>query len=172
MRLMNRPRIGDLTTRRPSNMMERALRILESKKKRSTPVHRTPSPSNSEKRSCRRISQENNSHPSTPVLALPSVQLAAGETEFACTSLHEFRSSQQRTSEAQLLKPNGQATTLRPKLKAIVPNSQSTSGVNSRPSSALLPERVSCLSSAALEALAFNNGQARQSRKRRAQPNG
>nr|VZI34760.1 unnamed protein product [Spirometra erinaceieuropaei] len=154
------PRVTDLTME-PTSMMERALRILESKKRPlnalSDETENLPLPADglaTSKRRCASTStstvQQNNSHQT----GLPDVaNLGVNGTPeyFKCTSLVDMKRASRRSSGS-----NSDLTS-EPGPPDVVVSTRRNRPIVKPLSSSILPNRVSCLPSAELEALAFGS---------------
>ncbi|KAL7057819.1 hypothetical protein AAHC03_016458 [Spirometra sp. Aus1] len=154
------PRVTDLTME-PTSMMERALRILESKKRPlnalSDETENLPLPADglaTSKRRCASTStstvQQNNSHQT----GLPDVaNLGVNGTPeyFKCTSLVDMKRASRRSSgsHSDLASEPGRPD--------VVVSTRRNRPIVKPLSSSVLPNRVSCLPSAELEALAFGS---------------
>ncbi|BHF76800.1 hypothetical protein SprV_0501989900 [Sparganum proliferum] len=154
------PRVTDLTME-PTSMMERALRILESKKRPlnslSDETENLPLPADglaTSKRRCASTStstvQQNNSHQT----GLPDVaNLGVNGTPeyFKCTSLVDMKRASRRSSgsHSDLASEPGRPD--------VVVSTRRNRPIVKPLSSSILPNRVSCLPSAELEALAFGS---------------
>ncbi|VDL98539.1 unnamed protein product [Schistocephalus solidus] len=154
------PRVTDLPLE-PTSMMERALRILESKKRplnalsdETENLPLTPDGLATAKRRCASVStstvQQNNSHQT----ALPDVaNLGVNGTPeyFKCTSLVDIKRTSRRSSD------NHSDLASEPGRPDVVVSTQRNRPVGKPLTSSVLPNRVSCLPSAELEALAFGS---------------